>query len=269
MIDSAESNTPDKCLGQLKRLLKENDESAVKKLKFEPIHPDQIKDDDCQCQTVQPMTYINHAIENSQYKNVLIADRFLEISESQLESLNSHWRGRPYMPMFCAQLLVGSILVDNEQLLLINSLEVYSRYKSLDVHYERFSPQDQVSTPTVNSTYKNLLSTVIMNHDSSRKLVIGTTKFNALVVSSIRLDGAFKPEVGASTFSFFPSGKTKVFVSEDSMKKAGRILADKRPHLDPTLDPAAHLRQLRSAFNFKSTFIYARFHSMFASNHFL
>ncbi|KAI7895302.1 uncharacterized protein EV154DRAFT_548288 [Mucor mucedo] len=231
--------------GELKRLLKENDDSAAKILKFEPVHPDQLKDDDCKCQDIEPTTYINNAIENNQYRNVLIAGHFEEISESQLESLNSHWRGRPYMPMFCAHFLLFRRLL---RALLPSGSSLYSNCY-LDL--------------------QNLLSTVIMNNDSSRKLVIGTTKFNALVVSSIRLDGAIKPEVGPSTFSFFPSGKTKVYVSEDSAKKASRILADKRPNLDSTLDPAAHLRQLRSGFNFKSTFIYARFHSMFASNHFL
>lgn len=86
-----------------------------------------------------------------------------------------------------SQLLAGSILVQDQAAILLNTVEPYSRDSLLDAHYERRSSGSASSFPSVPSQY-GYLSTLLLSTADGDKLVIGTRTCNFLIMSSIRLD---------------------------------------------------------------------------------
>jgi hypothetical protein len=101
--------------------------------------------------------------------------------------------------------------VEDGQALLINCVELYNRTSTIDPHHERFGARFMIgTTPSLKNLYK----------DNSKKLIIGTHVFNALITSSIRVDRTFDPELGPSTFLFTPSTETKVYISSLNIEQA-------------------------------------------------
>ncbi|KAI9253705.1 hypothetical protein EDC94DRAFT_651242 [Helicostylum pulchrum] len=79
------------------------------------------------------------------------------------------------------------------------SLDLYNRKTSVDFHHERFGSEFmQSSMPNVNNRYKKV-KIVNKYEEKSRKLIIGTLVFNALIILSLQLDITTEPEVGPST----------------------------------------------------------------------
>lgn len=69
----------------------------------------------------------------------------------------------------------------------------------MDFHHERFGSEFmQSSMPNVNNRYKKV-NIVNKYEEKSRKLIIGTLVFNALIILSLQLDITTEPEVGPST----------------------------------------------------------------------
>ncbi|KAI7900882.1 uncharacterized protein BX663DRAFT_438374, partial [Cokeromyces recurvatus] len=146
-----------------------------------------------------------HCCLQRTYPGILKHEKYEEINESAFSILNQDWKRKPYIRIACGQLLAGSILVEENQALLINCIELYNRKPSVDLHYERFGSRFSISSiPSKNNKY-NGINIISKAEDKSRKLLIGTFVFNGLVTSSIRLDKDFSPEVGASTFLFSPT----------------------------------------------------------------
>ena len=80
----------------------------------------------------------------------------MEINQEQLELLNTPWRSNPYLSFALPQLLAGSILVTQNESLLINGIESYSRSPSIDAHHEKFvGVGRQSSAPNLASSYPN------------------------------------------------------------------------------------------------------------------
>lgn len=164
--------------------------------------------------------------------------------------------------MATSQLLAGAILVDGNQALLLNGVEAYCRYPSVDVHHENLTTTQESSVPELTSQYPNELKITKINVDKSEKLILGSRTMNVLVVSSIRIDDAkLAPEVGPSTSNFSPSKNTQIFLASSSIKLANKILDD--PSSLTLCDPVSNLRQLRSKYLQPSTYALARFFSVF------
>ncbi|KAG2208078.1 hypothetical protein INT47_010440 [Mucor saturninus] len=157
------------------------------------------------------------------------------------------------------------ILVDGSHALLLNGVESYSTYPSIDAHFENASSTQESSMPQLFSQYPNKLKITKININNSDKLIIGSKTMNILVISGIRIDNSkLAPEVGPSTHNFTPSKNTRIFVSMSSIQLANKTLKD--PNSLTLSDPLVHLRQLRSKFHQHSTYSLARSYSVFTSD---
>jgi hypothetical protein len=94
-------------------------------------------------------------------------------------------------------------------------------------------------------------------NDNSKKLIIGTYSFNALVTSSIRLDQTSELETGPSTKQFSPSRNTQIFIAQTSRIAANDIIETKKNTLYD-FDILHQLRQLRSRLTSPSTYSISR-----------
>lgn len=162
-----------------------------------------------------------------------------------------------------SQLLVGSILVNQNEALLVNGIESYSRSPSVDVHCEQFLGIGlHSSVPNLTSSYPNELRFTTVNEDDSKKLIIGSRSANFLIISSIRIDQLVKPEVGLTTMNFIPSNQTSIYLDDNSVKKSNSITAEGDNYKLPIdMDPINHIRQLGSKFYHISTFCLTRCYS--------
>jgi hypothetical protein len=107
--------------------------------------------------------------------------------------------------------------------------------------------------------YKYEINTLSKIEDRSRKLIIGTKVFIALVISSKRLD-TDSTSVGPSTYSFTPSSQTKRYVSRKSIERALSTTNDKN-ETSQCNDFDAQIRQVRSSLVDPNTYTFARFFS--------
>ncbi|KAI9263008.1 hypothetical protein EDC94DRAFT_608046 [Helicostylum pulchrum] len=201
----------------------------------------------------------NHPIQRL-YPGLLRHQEYNEVNESVMEILNQDWKRKPYIRIACGQLLAGSILVEGNEVLLINCIELYNQNLSLDPHYEKFGLMYMVgSGPSLNNKYNgiNIISKV---EDRSKKLLISTLVFNALVTSSLRLDHNYLPEVGASTFLFSPTKDTKLYLSSRSIEQANKTIGEKL-ELANLHDLDSQLRQVKSRLASPLMYTSARFSS--------
>ncbi|KAF9344115.1 hypothetical protein BGX34_005986, partial [Mortierella sp. NVP85] len=121
-----------------------------------------------------------------------------------------------------ARTFAGALIHFGSTVIMLLKVEIYGREPSEDVHaFDLAIPKADLRT------------IVRVQHDNTRKLVIGTMTYNVLVTSAIELSNC-TISVGADS---------TLHVSENS-----QIWARKDKHLNPLL-----FRQLRSKFDFKST----------------
>lgn len=161
------------------------------------------------------------------------------------------------MKSVSVQLLAGSILVTNSQAILVNCLEVYFRVPSLDVHAEKEATYIESSLPTTSSQYDSI-NIVKLKNNNSIKLIIGTEISNFLVTSSIRLDDdSILPELGPTTANFIVTDATRIYVSEDSIKKCNSIIEAKM-HKLVMKHEVYNLKQIRSKLHSSSTYSFSR-----------
>ncbi|KAL9544481.1 hypothetical protein MBANPS3_007610 [Mucor bainieri] len=194
-------------------------------------------------------------------------DTYSEIIPTQLETLNQDWNNNKHLAAVCAQLLAGSILVNKEQILMVNCIEVYNRFRHLDSYAERHNPRSN-SLPTGQELYETLAIRNVINCNKDRLLVIGTHDITGLVTSSIRLDKELAPELGPSTINFNPCHSTQLFLSNDSIKKATKLLVQKQACVN-VYDKYAQLKQVRSDFTIPTAYRLGRCCSRFTDNTFL
>lgn len=205
-----------------------------------------------------PDDYLHQFLYNSQpYSFLLKLDQYTELSKTERSLLNKDWLFGDEVRLACAQLLAGAILVDGEQILFLNTVEVYARSSSLDTHHERLDPVASFSSvPTPLNKYQNM-AVLGYENDNSKKLIIGTYSFNALVTSSIRLDQTSELETGPSTKQFSPSRNTQIFIAQTSRIAANDIIETKKNTLYD-FDILHQLRQLRSRLTSPSTYSISR-----------
>ncbi|KAI9351647.1 hypothetical protein BD770DRAFT_412834 [Pilaira anomala] len=84
-------------------------------------------------------TALNNIISRSLYGQILAFESYVYISEEQLQFLNAPWREKSWMFIAVSQLFSGAVLVDGNQALLINGVDPYSQYPSIDAHSDQVS----------------------------------------------------------------------------------------------------------------------------------
>lgn len=218
--------------------------------------------------TPKKYTAIDKIIRTSPYCELLSFKKYVEVNEEQLMLLNTSWRSKPYLSLALSQLLAGSILANQNEALLINGIESYSRFPSVDAHCEKsigFGLHSSI--PNLSSSYPNELKFTAVHEDNSKKLIISSRSANFLVISSIRIDEQIKPEVGPTTMNFIPTNKTSIYLDTNSVKKCSTVIAKGDDYKLPIdMDPINHIRQLRSKFCHISTFCLARCFSDFTAS---
>ncbi|KAI9469017.1 MAG: hypothetical protein EXX96DRAFT_612694 [Benjaminiella poitrasii] len=143
------------------------------------------------------ISYISHTIPSKrQYSEMDTIMNKYELSEGLCDLLNIDWRVYRNMKQVTARLLAGGVFLNhaNGEAIMLNTMETYGQNilgSKKQVAVKKSLP------PPIDTKYKNVWPTTITNIDGE-KLVVGTLSCNVLVTSSIRIDRAETPVVGAS-----------------------------------------------------------------------
>ncbi|KAG2233959.1 hypothetical protein INT48_009772 [Thamnidium elegans] len=126
---------------------------GIKRVKLDtPVENAVIQSTDCiHLSKISKDISFNEVIRKSTYHQVLAFEEHRHITEKHLDLLNSHWRKCSFMYMATSQSLAGAILVDGSQALLLNGVDSYSRYPSIDAHFENISSTQESSIPQLSS----------------------------------------------------------------------------------------------------------------------
>ncbi|KAG0747471.1 hypothetical protein G6F66_002000 [Rhizopus arrhizus] len=210
------------------------------------------------------MTLIEHIKVISEAAKILSTTRHSELTEQQCNILNKDWLQYPQLRHCGSQLLAGSILVQDQAAILLNTIEPYSRDSLLDAHYERRSSGSASSFPSVPSQY-GYLSILLLSTADGDKLVIGTRACNFLIISSIRLN---KQSVSLDPVAshFMSTKSTKVFLDIHSIDLAMPLLNGPSVRCSQSMPSLYQLKQVRSKFDHTSTYTMCRASSAVASS---
>ncbi|KAI8374646.1 uncharacterized protein BYT42DRAFT_414614 [Radiomyces spectabilis] len=209
------------------------------------------------------MIIIDQLTLTSQAKQLLSKGEFSELTSAQVSTLNKDWQLYPQLRFYASQLFAGAIMIDNGRAILINTVEPYSRDSSLDAHFERRLPGMPSSYPDARGKYGHF-TTVLMQSDGVKKLVVGTRTCNLLVTSSIRLDIA-SVNIGPGTSHFKPSENTRVFLDAESVELANENMMNERTIQAQDMLSMFQLKQVRSKFDSLSTYTMCRASSRLSS----
>lgn len=94
--------------------------------------------------------------------------------------MNSNWAFLPHQlgiftaaTIACSQLLAGAIVVnDHREAVTLNTVEIYGRDRTVDIHRERCAVAKGTSLPTNDTRYPNVWATILSTIEG-RKLTIG------------------------------------------------------------------------------------------------
>jgi hypothetical protein len=169
--------------------------------------------------------------------------------------------------MAVSRLLAGAVLIDGNQVLLLDGVGTYSRYPSIDDHYEKVQPTQESLIPDFTSQYPNMLKIAKIYVDNSEKLVIGTKTFNILTISSIRIDDSkIVPEIGSLTKQFTLSKGTRIFLSISLIQLfTNNLKSSNGKVLHVGINNLVHIRQLRSK-SYQITFSLSKLYNVFTQD---
>ncbi|KAI8635752.1 hypothetical protein BD408DRAFT_377804 [Parasitella parasitica] len=228
---------------------------------------------DCQ---VSGSISLQNIIASSYMHKYLNGKKYFEMDDDTCKLLNNDWAFRPQMRFFCTRVLSGAILVNRMtgETLLINTIEVYGRFRTIDSHYERFNIKKNMfppnSLPLNNARYKNLCLKTVRDPDGV-KLLVGTKVFNGLVTSSTRIDRDLLPEVGPTTSNFVLNGEDagmiEIYIDETAWYDAKKLAEDESAQEVYSFNILYQLRQLRSKFHQYSTYFSSRGSSTDTNDH--
>ncbi|KAL4208310.1 hypothetical protein AB4K20DRAFT_1915692, partial [Rhizopus microsporus] len=173
---------------------------------------------------------LSNLFDTSSYSSLLKQQEYIPLADDICTLLNKDWQFYPQY--FSATVFAGSIIsnTNNNQAIIINTVEMYGRTKTTDYHCESFGK------------LKN------------SKLVIGTQVSNALVTSSICLD-----EKG------FGSLTSKIFIDLIKIRKG--IEDPSTTHVSDIGIVFHQLRQVRTKFHLPSTYPLCRASGPITINH--
>ncbi|KAI8060812.1 hypothetical protein BC940DRAFT_311159 [Gongronella butleri] len=203
----------------------------------------------------------------SPYTHLLQRRRFSLLTDQLCDLLNQDLDFHPHMKYFAAQLLAGCILlrIDTGEAIMVNTVEVYARKKTVDVHREPFGTRKQVTMatslpPPIKLPHAQVWPTTLASPDG-QKLVIGTLSLDALISSCIRLDPTIntQPSVGAITSIFTlktlkESLATRVYVDQESIERALKLASNPTASSCASTDITSQLRQLKTKFHAPTTY---------------
>ncbi|KAI7879694.1 hypothetical protein K492DRAFT_216974 [Lichtheimia hyalospora FSU 10163] len=143
-------------------------------------------------------TPLAHLLYSSPLRPILMQRQYFELDDRICQMLNMDWEHGPQIKYACAQVLAGCILISEKSghAILVNTVEVYCRQRSIDIHREMSNRDGSIPSPS--SYYENVWPCVL-NTSDGEKLAIGTQTMNALVTSTMRLDVKEEPKVGPTT----------------------------------------------------------------------
>lgn len=182
--------------------------------------------------------------------------RHIELNACHSKILNSDWHQYPQLRYCCSQLLAGSILVQGQTSVLLNTVEPYARDSLIDAHCERRTPGSPSSYPAFAGRY-GYVSTCLLPSSDGQKLIIGSRTCNLLVTASIRLDMQ-SVNVGPVTTHFVPTDSTRVFLDCASISRVDSMLADNTTNQVQQMLMMYQLKQVRSKFDHLSTYTMCR-----------
>ncbi|KAI8344639.1 hypothetical protein BC941DRAFT_464850 [Chlamydoabsidia padenii] len=166
------------------------------------------------------------------YSHQLSKRGFTQLDDDGCQLLNDDWTFSPQLRFACAQLLAGAIIVnkDNEAVL-VNTVEIYNRQRTLDVHRETHQILQHMASELI-LFIKRVLGGVISHFD-----LYDTTALT-----------------------------TSVFLDNESIEKANILASDPNASQINRFDLRYQLRQLRSKFQYPSTYLLCRASSIFAND---
>ncbi|KAI8136955.1 hypothetical protein BJV82DRAFT_526121, partial [Fennellomyces sp. T-0311] len=226
---------------------------------------------------------VPNALENiflsSPYSTLLEQREYVPLTEDICAQMNIDWSLRPQAKYFTAAVLAGCTLYNTNsgQALMVNTIEVYGRTKSVDPHCEAFGKlkntiRDTSLPPPIPTFHSNVWPTAIHSRDG-KKLVVGTLVSNGLVTSSMRLDKKLAPSVGAVTTHFSlnsleDSLATQIFLDQESLSAAMKMIDNTSVSRVSVIGIATNqIRQLRSLYHELSTYTLCRASGALVKNH--
>jgi hypothetical protein len=101
--------------------------------------------------------YFNNVLCTSSYKKALSKRNYVEIDDGVIKELNMNWNISQQAKYYSAQCLSGSIIVNvsKQQALLVNTIEIYGRTRTVDAHRERCGVEkdNPIDTSLPSETY--------------------------------------------------------------------------------------------------------------------
>jgi hypothetical protein len=239
-LDPFEVTENDIVLSNKRTLSNITNTDRPKDLKLEIIKKEDDKIILTQC---QPSAWLfDNIIAKSPYESTLKRRNYIEMGDYFSALLNTDWAMNKQSKYVTAQLLAGCIVINpaNHQAIVVSTIEVYGRTRTIDIHRERFGlikgEPMSTSLPPEHNHYKNII-VKIKGHIEGSKLSIVTYTLNALVTSSIRIDKQVDPCIGAIINSFDLSNSqgesASIFLDQKSVDKAMKFLNSDVNALEP------------------------------------
>lgn len=157
---------------------------------------------------------------------------------SRIANRDTKNKNRPVVGMIIISVKIGDHCyrnTSNKQAVMVNTVEMYGRTKTVDRHRETFGKLKNGThttslPPPIKIPHPDVWPTLYEKRDG-QKLVIGTQVSNALVTSSIRLDEKHDPSVGGTTVHFQLSTikdslACKIFLDTESMNAGLAMIND-------------------------------------------
>ncbi|KAG0170218.1 hypothetical protein DFQ28_001526, partial [Apophysomyces sp. BC1034] len=235
-------------------------------------HLDDVTDENKLCVKCIPKvhTTVENLIATSPYSNMLLQREFIRLEDNICGLMNKDLEVNPQIKYFTAIVLAGAIMINtkNNQAVMLNTIEVFGRTKTVDSHRESFGKlKSGIKTtsipPPLKIPHHDVWPTVY-NKGDGEKLVIGTQVSNVLVTSSIRLDQKLPPSVGGTTVHFqLPtiqhSLACQLFVDTESLASAMSMINNRSVNkVSNTGVIAQQFRQVRSNFHSPTTYSLCR-----------
>ncbi|GAA5816879.1 hypothetical protein MFLAVUS_010413 [Mucor flavus] len=244
-----------------------------------PYEGDNATDSLCINCSSQVHAELSNLFDTSPYSSLLKQREYTPLTDDICTLLNKDWQFYPQVKYFSATVFAGSIILNtnNNQAIMINTVEMYGRTKTIDFHRESFGKlKNSVITnslpPPIKTFHQNVWPTSLDVRDG-KKLVIGTQVSNALVTSSIRLDEKGLVSVGATSSHFLlntikDSLASKIFIDLNSLKSAKVLIEDPSTTQVSDIGIIFHqLRQVRTKFHLPSTYSLCRASGPITINH--
>ncbi|KAG1089801.1 hypothetical protein G6F42_019879 [Rhizopus arrhizus] len=222
-----------------------------------------------ECIATDGNVLLHHFITTSPFYKCISSHKYTELSKPICESINRDWLIFPQYRYAVSQLFAGAILIEQSSAILLNCVEPYGRLKSTDSHYERriATAMHLSSYPEKESKY-GWITVIQAQEDNTTKLKIGTTTFNLLATSSLRLgkSSSLSIQIGPNTSHFTPTQNTSIYLDVTSIQLANLLIENESVTSINQETYLYQLRQVRSKFHCLSTYTQCRSFSSIARN---